>query len=668
MRSASDNRAESEASILGSDNGAESEVSDCSRRRGRPQLGAAPDLTDARTSPQVQEVDEMLPRSIAAVARSSIDDRQMCRNDAAVGFAAMPPRDPVVALASSLQASPGAYAALLGSGLSQAAGVLTGWDIALDLVRRLASAEGEPTPDNLVAWYAVQHGGDVDYSTVLETLAPSPGDRHALLDPYFEPTAADRQEGRKSPTRAHRALAELVGLGLIKIIVTTNFDRLTERALQDAGIEPLVIASSADAASAPPLHSVRCLVIKVNGDRMSPNLKNTLEELEEYEPEMADLLTRVFDDYGLIVCGWSGDWDPGLRSLACDHQPKIYSTFWAHRGEPTAGAQMVIKDRAAIPFAIEDADTFFEAVTSKVQALRDLQQTQPHTIDVAVAEIKRLVPDPVHRVRLQEVVGAEVERVVAATTVDNLPVSMNGLNVQQYMQRLETIEAACKQLGSALSTLAYYGDEERHDELLVRAVERLSTRAREHSGLVALLPTQLYPALLALYSVGLAALASRRIRPIALIFATITVPDISGPGDSSAYRLAPIHVLDYDTLRQTDQFQRHYTPCSDAVHVAVRPWLAPVIPDDFAFDDHFDDLEYVLGLAAMDSTDGRWGSDGQFTWRQKYLYGNQRPDRIVATYGEELVKAGMFQGSFARLSEMRTAYDAYLERLSHQRF
>lgn len=578
----------------------------------------------------------------------------------------MPP-DPIVALASSLNGSPGAYAVLLGSGVSQGAGILTGWDIALDLVRRLVVAEAEELPDDPVAWYTERHGEDVNYSNVLETLAPGTGDRQALLDPYFEPTELEHEQGLKAPTRAHRAIAELAAAGVIKIIVTTNFDRLTERALQDAGVEPLIIATAADAASAPPLHSVRCIVIKVNGDRMSPNLKNTLSELTVYEPELGALLGRVFSDYGLIVCGWSGDWDPALRALTVEHQPAVYSSFWAHRGLPTAGGEEVIKARAAIAMAITDADSFFEAVASKVFALRELQERQPSTTDIAVAEVKRYLPDPEHRVRLNDLIMGEVERVIDATSPACMPLDMPLVDPPRYMERLHALEAEVAQLAPMMATLAFYADESRHDELIVRALERLTTRTIEQSGKTWLIHAQRYPALIVLYATGLAALANRRVRPIAEAFARISLQDLGEPRVSIAYKLAPGHVLEYDALRATDEFARRKTPSSDALSVAVRDHVAAFIPDQETYEELFDGLEYLHGIATFDDTNGSWGPAGQFSWRHKYQFGDTRPDRIVTRHGRELLDAGMFQGSLERLEAMHAGYDEFAKR-NYSRF
>jgi NAD-dependent SIR2 family protein deacetylase len=93
-----------------------------------------------------------------------------------------------------------------------------------------------------------------------------------LLRGFFEPTEEDRQEKRKLPTSAHRAIAELVAKGYFRVLVTTNFDRLLESALTDIGIQPVVIATADAAKGALPLAHSRCTIIKVNG-KVAPKVK-----------------------------------------------------------------------------------------------------------------------------------------------------------------------------------------------------------------------------------------------------------------------------------------------------------------------------------------------------------------------------------------------------------
>lgn len=43
-------------------------------------------------------------------------------------------------------------------------------------------------------------------------------------------------------------------------------------------------------------------------------IRNTPEEFETYPEEIDRLLDRVFDELGMVVSGWSADWDIGLRT------------------------------------------------------------------------------------------------------------------------------------------------------------------------------------------------------------------------------------------------------------------------------------------------------------------------------------------------------------------
>jgi len=140
----------------------------------------------------------------------------------------------MVALATSVHASPGVYTLLLGSGISSVAGVPTGWQVVTDLVGKIAATQAPDDPEaanaakaDPEAWWS-QHGYEtpLGYSTLLNALAPTPAARQALLAGYFEPTDADREEGRKVPGNAHHAIAQLVARGTVRVILTTNFDRL----------------------------------------------------------------------------------------------------------------------------------------------------------------------------------------------------------------------------------------------------------------------------------------------------------------------------------------------------------------------------------------------------------------------------------------------------------
>ena len=141
------------------------------------------------------------------------------------------PLDADLPLVLGMQAQPGAYALLLGSGVSRASGTPGAWDVVNDLCKKVAEGQGVAAPADPIAWYTEASGTAPDYSSLLDALAPSAAERAALLRPYFEPTDDERRGGLKQPTAVHKAIAQLVAGRWVRVILTTNFDRLIEDAL-----------------------------------------------------------------------------------------------------------------------------------------------------------------------------------------------------------------------------------------------------------------------------------------------------------------------------------------------------------------------------------------------------------------------------------------------------
>jgi hypothetical protein len=197
--------------------------------------------------------------------------------------------DPMLSLVFAMQSNKGVYAFLLGSGVSRSAEIPTGWEVVLDLVRKLAHIQSEDCEPDPTEWYREKYKEDPDYSRLLDAIAKSPEERHQLLRGYFEPNEEEREQGLKQPTAAHRAIAELVVKGYVRVIVTTNFDRLVERAIEDAGITPTVISTPDAVEGALPVVHQRCCVVKVHGDYLDTRIKNTPEELAAYDDRMNEL-------------------------------------------------------------------------------------------------------------------------------------------------------------------------------------------------------------------------------------------------------------------------------------------------------------------------------------------------------------------------------------------
>jgi hypothetical protein len=382
--------------------------------------------------------------------------------------------DPMLSLAFSVYSSKGVYALLLGSGVSRAAGIPTGWQIVLDLIEKLALLHGEDCSPDPEAWFSQKYEREPDYSELLEELGKTPGERTQMLRAYFEPDEEEREQGLKLPTRAHRAVAELVSKGYIRVILTTNFDRLMEKALAEAGVEPAVVSTPSAAEGALPLAHSRCALIKLHGDYMDSCIKNTRRELESYEPALDSLLDRVLDEYGLIVCGWSAEWDTALRSARESSKSHRFTTYWAARGELTDAARNLVTLRRAELAKIDDADTFFPELLDKVLALEATGAQHPLSAWVAVERLKRYLASPEHMIRISDLVERETESAYAALFGDRFPVQGVPFSPAELTTRLAAYQSLLETLRDLMICFARWGKPD-HCPVWQKAFRRVAT-------------------------------------------------------------------------------------------------------------------------------------------------------------------------------------------------
>ena len=578
--------------------------------------------------------------------------------------------EPIATLALSMVSNPGAFVLLLGSGVSRAAGIPTGWEVVETLIGRLAAAEGEPIPSDPAAWYEAKSGTAPSYTSLIEALAPRPAERTGLLTGFFEPTLAERELGLKQPTRAHRAIGELVQLGIIRVIVTTNFDRLMEGALVEIGIAPTVVRSDDDIAGIPPLTQVKCLVVKAHGDYLDTRIRNTPDEVANLDPGIAALLEALFRDYGLLVAGWSADYDAGLRSVLIAAGAGRYGAYWASRAELRGEALTVATSLAARTIRITDADAFFVALLEAVKSVRDLVRRGPLEDEVAVATAKRYLASAEGRIALGDLISSEVERARRAVE-GSRPTVMT--SPEHFRDWLETVVAGGRQLARLYATVGYWGEAD-HAAILVRGLERLSRWGVE-GGIMVVLQSRALPALLALYAAGVSAVASRNYSVLArLLRARLPHTNPRYPGDEDTLPLPLVlnasYVLDHraasEVLNLTaERPLKYYTPQSIYVQGVLRPLVSDLIPEDAEFEGAFDTFEALLATRYI-VDGGRGLPTGQFGYRgQRSFVGRGVPERLQAEMQREAeawspITAGLFDNK----EEAESAMARLLERLA----
>ncbi len=557
--------------------------------------------------------------------------------------------DPIDALAFSIQANPGVYALLLGSGVSRGAQIPTGWEITLDLTRKLAVASGESAEPDPAIWYREKHGEEPNYSRLINDLAKTQTERQQLLRPYFEPHEQEREEGAKEPTAAHRAIAQLVAHGFVKVILTTNFDRLVEKALEDAGVSPTVISTPDQVKGMLPLvHTANC-VIKLHGDYLDTRILNTPTELEEYPDELRQLIEQVFDEFGLVVCGWSADWDIALRDGLFRAKSRRFTTYWAVHGQASEAALRLARRRRAQMIDIEDADKFFDSVQQKVESITQFSRPHPLSVEAAVASLKRYLSETRYRIQLSELVDETASTVISSVSTQAFDPNNPEPNSESITTRARAYEAACSTL---LSMAAVGGSwmEVEHCSVWQRALRRL-TAAQHSSGKLVWLGLQRYPATLTFYTLGLGALSSDKIDLIGCLFST----PMPQPGDKPqklVQLLPPLTMFDpsYDVQRGMqllEDMEKRHMPLNDWVHQALRGYFNNFIYDQY--DLMFDKLEILMALGSAyhhNRPEGwYWAPLGSFLYRipnRNHILGEIEESISTLNHESPFVTSGIF--------------------------
>jgi len=510
--------------------------------------------------------------------------------------------DPTTQLAFSVHENKGVFALLLGSGLSRSAEIPTGWEITLDLVRRVATAQGVDEQPDWAAWYRDKTGQEPNYSALLEEIASSPDERRAILHRYIEPDEHDREAGRKIPTKAHLAIAQLVRSEHIRVIITTNFDRLMENALREQGIEPTVVSSADALAGAEPLTHSRCYLLKLHGDYKDARILNTDQELSAYPESYDKLLDRIFDEHGLIVCGWSGEWDHALRAAFLRAPNRRYPVYWAARGALGSGASELVLHRQAKTLPIAGADEFFQTLQQRVETLEHSQRQNPLSIELLVNSAKRYLAKSEYRIQLDELFAQETERLLAQISGEAYTAQGNW-SQEAFRSRVGLYESVTEPLARMAGVLGRWGDGKEFD-LVVDVLRSLYHHAgKVVSGLVVFINLRSYPAVLILTAYGIGLTKANRWRTLHQLFSATLALEHSEPRRVISTLFLGLWTGDDRLWQNLEGLERHWTPLSDHLLEIMTQWGKSFVGVDGDFELLFERFEMMGALAAFEEND-----------------------------------------------------------------
>ena len=238
--------------------------------------------------------------------------------------------------------APGMFAWMLGAGSSQSAGLPTAWDIIWDLKRRYYCSEEhqEVSSNDLqngavrekIESYLMSRGfpatsDPTAYSRSFELIFGTDLERQSR---YLQ---AKLSEKASSLTLGHRIFGGLFSTGAIKVVFTTNFDTVVERAVAEVTGKSLAAfhLEGSYAAKQALNNDAFPIYCKLHGDFRYTSIKNLTEDLKTQNAEMGDCLVSACNRFGMIVAGYSGRDESVMQLLHCvldGPNPFPHGLYW----------------------------------------------------------------------------------------------------------------------------------------------------------------------------------------------------------------------------------------------------------------------------------------------------------------------------------------------------
>ncbi len=559
---------------------------------------------------------------------------------------------PEVKLALSVYDQPGVYALLLGSGISRSAGIPTGWEITLDLIKRVSILYGEKTTTDYYKWYKDKFCEEPDYSKLLAEVAKTPSERNSLLRGYFEINNEEEDPHNKKPTKAHKAIAELVKSGFIRVILTTNFDRLLENALNEIGIVPDVISNTDQVNGVIPLIHSKCTIIKINGDYMDIRIKNTEDELSEYDPALCEFIDRVFDEFGLIICGWSGEWDIALRQSIYRCKNHRYSTYWLKRGALSDSAQKICEFKKASQIEISDADTFFDQLKDDLNSINDLtRKGNVLSREMSCAKLKRLLPDTKNIILVNDLVNDVCQQ--SAGFINDMNWTENPDNIT-IKTKIETIEINYDVLLHLLTLGSFWGGKE-YENIWKNCFKNTFNINYMNNGLVIWIGLKKYPSTLILYTLLMTSILTENYQ--FLISTLNEIKSINENERNISSMIYPYEVISHEACNVAiGNGQKFHVPLSERMLSYLKKPMEQIIGNKDEYTLLFDKAEffYAANYCYCEAKEKNipleqsWAPIGRFGYKIRYgtYFEKIFSKEIELKDNWSAIKAGFFGGSF----------------------
>ncbi|MBN2172678.1 MAG: tetratricopeptide repeat protein [Bacteroidales bacterium] len=191
-------------------------------------------------------------------------------------------------------------------------------------VREIIPDEIEEEDDFDMADFTEKVFNDSLYGFWLDEYDQNPKERQMFIENMIEVA---------EPTGDYILLASLVDGEIIHNVFTTNFDDLVNEALVNYyNVRARVYAHNEMARYISPI-SKRPNIIKLHGDYLFENIKNTAKETGDLEANMKTKFTEILNTMNLVVIGYGGADHSVMKVLEMAKNSHKYCLLWCNTGE-----------------------------------------------------------------------------------------------------------------------------------------------------------------------------------------------------------------------------------------------------------------------------------------------------------------------------------------------
>ena len=353
------------------------------------------------------------------------------------------------------------FSLLLGSGASLTSGVGTAQEMVEEWRRTLFNrSKGDDTYQHWLhkqLWY----NHEDEYAILFETIYDQPSQRRVYIEECVKSA---------HPSWGYVYLTNLLSNRFFDVVFTTNFDDLINEAcyLYSDGLRPIVAAHDS-AIQGIRVTSGRPKIVKLHGDFLYDNIKNTLAELETLETNTKRKLNQFAQEYGLVVIGYSGrdrSVMDTLELLLRDEENYKQGVYWClRRGEGRSRRleSLLRRDRVYL-VEIDGFDEFTADLHKAAQLALPKPIARPFDMARDRARLFVDVEDPLKsHLKSHPVIGAHIKEVLSSITSHSpqLPLSVEAAMLSimgEFDKAIAIWEQAYKEDPSNESTAFNYAD------------------------------------------------------------------------------------------------------------------------------------------------------------------------------------------------------------------